>query len=278
MKKFFFFAATAVALTVACQKNEVADDVNPVAIQFNTNVATVVTKGAGQIEDLTEASALYVYCLNTTRPTQQTQKNVEATVNANKEVVFAGGATYFYAGTYDKYEFYGYYVDDAATGTPDADTYKLDVTIDGTQDILYATTDPRKDIEGNAVVTDAKLDRVYSAWSARNGVKPQLVFDHALTQFKFKVQNSGSQKLTLKAIQVTSPKEGVFTVAGAEQGLVVKAGAEAKALNLVSTTLTNGLELDGHSAVTSVDGEIMVYAGQENKVMLTLWQIGRAHV
>lgn len=153
---------------------------------------------------------------------------------------------YYYAGT-KVYNFYAYYVGDAKQGTDmqnltDAaghatetadDNHKVssiaieNLVIDGTNDIMIATTDKMADY---AVVTPAptvSLDKIYSATSARQGVVPDLVFQHQLSRFVFQTTYGGANnssyaanraKVKINSLKLKSPYKGTLTVYGQTPG------------------------------------------------------------
>ena len=127
------------------------------------------------------------------------------------------------------YKFFGYYVDDLLHTDdklkvgPDAVT--LPVAITGYEDILLATTDEESDY-ADAQNNNPKFNtnRVYSAYSARRGVVPNLVFNHQLTRLDFVFETGEAidenTKVEVVGIAVGSVKKGLLTVAGDGQGLV----------------------------------------------------------
>ena len=299
MRKFLLFAVAAVTMAAGCQK--IQDFINPdnglvtedgqVAIKFKTNVANVETKGVGSLETLTASNTLYMYGLNETRPGVQEFKNSPAHAEGTTQVdlVFNPvdhdddqatpdkAPTYFYAGTTDKYSFYGYYVDDACgvgvTPAPSAD-YKLGVTIDGTQDILLGAPVKSADVAGNEEVNEAD---VYSAFSARRGVIPNVVFNHALTRYTFTLLNKGTQPVKVETVEVMSKTKGVLTVAGTQSLVVDGTETEETALSLESESLPADLESYDPAQPSSpknLVGSVMTFAGQQNTLVLTLSQDG----
>ena len=292
MKKFFLFAASAVALTVSCQKlqelvnpgTEPVDDTNPVEIKFTTNVATVETKaGTGALDALSADQTLYIYGLNRTNSAKR------PIINAPAQAIVAEDAAgvdvqwldaslavdpniaYFYNGTNDMYDFYGYYVGDAAGANPapDETNYTLDVTIDGQHDILLARA------EGDAGA------ETYSAKTARAGVKPNLAFEHQLSQFIFKVRNHGNSEIVLTDVDINTLTKGTLTVAettrgGTSQGLVPVPSTNGD----LSLPMTTGKDLPakpgaGESTWVDLDGSVMVFPEQEQyDIKLTLTQTG----
>lgn len=324
MKKTFIFAMAALTVAVGCRKFkedvkpyvDPLDDGNPVEITFNTNVVNVQTRAS--LTGLNESNDLYIHGLNRTRPGVGEIINAKAHMSrpadaaegwslAKGPMTFADGKTFFYSGTRDAYDFYGYYVADAAVVPETLTGYKIDVTIDGTQDILLGVADPAADITAPGVNTDVVtgVQDVYSAWSARRGVTPNLVFRHVLAQYKFEVKNRGTLPVVLQSVEITSKTKGELTVVnqapsaegagdGLVQGLVIKQGDVDAKLKLNSSTFVAGgalLDPKGEGAEDDVmvdgvrlgplqetpvelQGELMTFAGQDNKVVLRLVQKG----
>jgi hypothetical protein len=120
------------------------------------------------------------------------------------------------------YDFYGYYYGNATLGSAVAnnDAISYPVTIDGSQDLLYATTDKNSDVQKDNQGR-VSAHQAYGSWAARRGVQPTLNFKHALSQFKFEVQKgSGSYQGTLKVeeVQIIGSNKGNFTVVGSNLG------------------------------------------------------------
>lgn len=312
MKKTLMFAAAAAVVAAAgCQKfrgqvgdgPDPLDDGRPVKIEFSSNVVNVSTKAS--LTGLNDTHDLYIYGLNRSKPGVGEIVNAKAHMAkpadagevwalSDGTLKFADNRTFFYNGTRDRYEFYGYYVADAAAVPEKLTDYSLDVTIDGTQDILLAKAYPEDDITGPTVNTDQVkgTDDVYSAWSTRRGVVPKLVFNHALAQYTFEVKNSGMQAVVLQSLEVTSKTNGVLSVI--DQTLTIKEGDTDTKLSLDSKTFVAGgavldpkgdgpeddVKVDGvrleklQNAPVELDGEIMTFAGQDNNVVLKLVQKG----
>lgn len=131
----------------------------------------------------------------------------------------------FYYDEDRRYEFFGYYVDDAATaldgnGKPapvvGESAITLPVTIDGSQDLMLATAHKEDDNLGIGI----NENRMYSAYSARKGIHPNLQFDHQLARFDVRVQSGDfktkpdlSAKLTLAKVTVDSHYDGTLYIA-----------------------------------------------------------------
>ena len=307
MKKIFAFAIAAVTMTVGCQKiqelvnpdrNQPSfDDNEPVEITFNTNVVNVETKAA--LSELTNEQTLYIYGLNTTQFADgETPTDLKEIINAPATSVLQAGnevagssaaitwvgddVHYYYRGTNDTYDFYGYYVGEAVDGNPvpDDETYELPVTITGQEDILLAKAlgADAKD-EQNQSITGA-----YSAMTARAGVVPTLQFEHMLSQFTFKVINGGKTGMTLKGIGINTVNKGTLTVAGDEAGLepstvntdkddLLLPGVNDKVL--AGKTVNQETQEEVLSTVEFASQSIMAFPGQATyTVNLYLYQEG----
>lgn len=130
----------------------------------------------------------------------------------------------FYYQENRRYEFFGYYVDDATVATAiDANTgypaptvgtdgITLGIQINGSQDIMLATTDHDDDnIEG------LNPNRLYSAYAARKGVHPNLVFKHMLSRFNVYVKSGDdattAADVTLTTVEVETNDAGTLNIA-----------------------------------------------------------------
>lgn len=202
------------------------------------------SRGIGSVGDLgTEnnwnGETVYVYGI----VPALTEKDGQFAINGEAATAPAGtaGATvtstlawketdkhYYYDGN-NLYDFYGCHVDDAATEAMTIPTgtdlttagFSVPVTIDGTQDLMVAMPDKDADINGNGEVT--ATDNLYSAWSSRRGVKPNLVFKHVLTRLTFKAKcgdaSAPAQPVKITSIQVTGAiSDGTLTVIPANSG------------------------------------------------------------
>ena len=153
---------------------------------------------------------------------------------------------YYYDGN-NLYDFYGCHVDSAATdmaipdGTKLAENgFSVTVKINGTQDLMVAMPDKESDRTAGGVdpeVTDTKY--LYSAWSSRRGVKPNLVFKHVLTRLTFKAKCGNAvayeegKEVYITSVKVVDAKnKGTLTIiptAGNQQVFTASDVAEDKA-------------------------------------------------
>lgn len=134
------------------------------------------------------------------------------------------------------YDFWGYRVDDAVAGTPTVKTVNdagdevaadqatkrvVDITIDGSQDIMAGKATPSTD---EVTALGGYAENFYSAYAARKGVQPNITFNHLLTRFTFEVRagskataglpaggNTDAVKVT--GVSVNSKTAGTLTVA-----------------------------------------------------------------
>lgn len=170
--------------------------------------------------------------------------------------------THFYYDGNNLYDFYGCHVDDAAeatamkipTGTNLATNgFSVPVTIDGTQDLMVAM--PNKESDRTAGGVDPEVtttDNLYSAWSSRRGVKPNLVFQHVLTRLTFKAKcgdaSAPAHPVKITSIQVTGAiSDGTLTVipvGGGNQGFAPGTTTAAFALMAPASAPGKSKELE----------------------------------
>ena len=193
----------------------------------------------------------------------------------------------------EAFSFFGYFVDDAVvpqlktdenpTGnlvvTPrgTAPVYNEDGTVatepaefgsivleglilDGTQDIMLATTDKEVDALARSRYLDqeeyqtleltdddlgeyVEASRIYSAHAARRGINPDLIFEHQLSRVTFWIKKGGtvpSADITMAGIDLFDYYEGTLTIADGKSGLEGNRGLAPVNTNTVLT----GLDFD----------------------------------
>ncbi len=124
------------------------------------------------------------------------------------------------------YDFYGYHIDDAywdGNATSDqpvpvaeADRIYVPFKIDGGQDLMVAKADPAADILGTDVINP---ENAYSAYAARRGVQPDLLFKHQLARFTFEIK-AGSQSadaIQVEALSLYSKTTGKLVVVSKDE-------------------------------------------------------------
>jgi hypothetical protein len=95
------------------------------------------------------------------------------------------------------------------------------MTIDGSQDVMSAYSDPKVTYEALGDEYDQELkDNIlkysYSEFTAKQNIYPQLLFKHLLTRFKFKItagQMKEERTIHVENIRILSPSEATFVVA-----------------------------------------------------------------
>ena len=252
MKKIFTFLATA-AMLAACAKetpqvpsndfSAPAENGGQVAVLFNSNViASVQTKAQGGVDAWSGNQNLYIYGFQRVKggidysatpfinnvvavsPVEGAADNVVAVIDESDNKPF------YYVGNYT-YDFYGYYVDDLDVDPiAEASGVRVPLVLTGGEDIMLAKADPAADVEkartnGTFTGDNSWNDLyAYSAYAARRGVQPSLVFKHQLVRFTFQI-TSGSEfeddnRLTVTGLSVNARNVADLCVAGETTGLV----------------------------------------------------------
>lgn len=243
--KEWILAAAALALCLSCQKTGGAGDVvaedGEVDIVFGNELVIESVK-AGAAEGALEGwngEDLYIYGVkrsgngldfSTSGADHQRGLLIDNVKAAAPEIGDAGqkhaikvtkpgGEYYHYSKTAgDRYDFFAYYKDDAVLSDKQTDettsTISYTVTIDGTQDIMMAYADPKKDGEAMAKVNSSRsaeewASYAYSATAGRNKLNPNLIFSHKLSLFDFYVKTGypdDDEKYELEAITIHDMK------------------------------------------------------------------------
>lgn len=279
MKQYILLSAALLMAAAGCQKTEVKtditpiDDTKPVAVQFGLGQPEfdVAVKSAGSLEAW-GTNALYVFGYQTDAAeysegeTTTLIYNVKATTDKatggteqtltvlDPESADGAGTEPFYYQGNNTYDFFGYYIDDAAatvegtTWTPvaagtdptptvvtteSATTPVSGVTlkkgvyipfiINGAQDIMTAEADKSKD-ELNETSENNEVDAAdcYSAYAARRGVQPNLQFAHELTRFTFEIKpgTDASKNVEVTGISIEANSKGFLGIAGEDKGTI----------------------------------------------------------
>lgn len=239
------FATLTIGMLASCSKDsgsgiDGTDPVEDTPMEINLGVKQAVlktentkTRGIGGIGDLDGAQnvwngeTLYIYAISS-EPLDVVPTNEKATApsgSTSDAITWADNTKHFYYGGTSIYTFYGYHIDNATTDgadpapTGDATTgYSIPFKIDGTQDLMVAATDRTKDIEASSKKDEltGKEANLYSAWSARRAVTPNLVFKHLLSRLKFTVKAGNDEtvaaKVSVNKIVVYSKSEGTLVV------------------------------------------------------------------
>lgn len=242
MQKYLFLAAAVFLLAGSCSKRSselsVIDDDGeaPEAILFGTNVITVKSKAGGGIDEWDASQKLYIYGYDREKSNFAVDTafidNVEAlspvsgtTGEINVYDPKKPASTPFYYQGKTNYDFYGYYVDDAATmPEPIKETSRIYMPfiIDGGQDLMIAKADQTADIAKAGRADAVAEEDAYSQYSARRQVHPTLKFEHQLSRFVFYIVGGGENYSNIKveSITLTSKTSGNLVIVGESRGIV----------------------------------------------------------
>ena len=245
-----------VILALGCGKGEIVendvkvDDDSPVAIKLTSaNPSYLTSKAAVDRWDRSEISVFGLKRKKGIAVGEGTYDFDDRFSFADYQTLASSGASvpvevyadneakipYFYSEGY-VYDFYGYHLGGASAEEAliSGDAFSRKITFDGSNDVMFATTDREKDVL-TASSPGVRAKDVYTAWSARRSVQPTLVFQHALTRFNFIIKGAGDkyQDVTIKGIDVNGViNTGTLTVTGTELGFVQSADAQPVALTL----------------------------------------------
>lgn len=268
MKKMFFFALAAAGMLTACSNEDTLggngeQNVSEQQIRLGVASSKVQTRGTGTVGGMTEdenkwaGQTLWVYMLQKgsmelgyyKTPADAAGAAVGTAVFDNKEfkapntaestvsgLATTADGTIAYYPVSGNYDFWGYRVDDAVTGTPDvklvddtdteaaadqATKRVVDITIDGSQDIMAGKATPSAD---EVTKLGNYGQNFYSAYAARKGVQPNITFNHLLTRFTFEVRagskatagagaSGNTEAVRVQGVSVESLTDGKLTVA-----------------------------------------------------------------
>lgn len=251
-KKNLWMVISILAILTGCSKEseisaEKPDDADEITLgikqtALNTDIASRGIGGVGDVDgpgNVWNGEQLYIYALST-EATDVVPLNAAAkapnAINTGAITWNDGNVKYYYGGK-SLYKFYGYHIDDAAGASPSptgdtANGYSIAFMLDGTQDLMVAATNPEKDIDAvsdatsNGLIVDGvkQTQNLYSSWSARRKVVPNLVFKHLLSRLKFTVKAGNTQAVTngvaVTKILIYSKSQGTLVVVPSADGTV----------------------------------------------------------
>lgn len=304
MKKSFILAAAALVALASCSKSPVTTeaqsfdpdevftetDLYPITFSSNVVATKAKVKGSGSIETWADTMQLHIYGIK-----RDADNNLDLVdgIQINNVVAAAPDGVEsgeievwdpalstelekvpFYYENSGRYDFFGYYLDDAAVEgqeDPELDTDEgtitLPVQINGTQDVMLAYADREAAVEGTAI----NPNKLYSAYGVRKGIIPDLKFTHQLSRFIFKVRKgavgqSGEAQpgpMYVNSLAVDSYTNGLLTIVGENRGLVVADNDALMFLNLtnrgqaLTPTVVAGLEPQ------TLGESVLVFPGRE---------------
>ena len=233
-KKFYLALVATAALFASCSSDDVIgnarqnalDENAPAKIEIGIAPTVEVSRGTGRVGDTStgdqwagqEFSVLMLEkgtmmgAYEDVARTTPIIKGTKMTATGTAVVSLENDAIYYpttSANGAAVYDFWGYRLDNSEVlnasevdfqGYDDATATQIAVPfeINGTQDIMVATTAP-----SDAAYATANPNNIYSAKSARNGVKPNLSFKHLLSSLTFKVK-AKSRDITTAATNPTT--------------------------------------------------------------------------
>lgn len=245
------------------------------------------SRGIGSVGDLAAANnwngeTVYVYgIVSTLTGDAQFAINGEAATapagtagaTVTSTLAWATANKHFYYDGNNLYDFYGCHVDDAAEATAmkiptrtDLATngFSVPVEINGTQDLMVAV--PNKESDRTATGVDSEVtdvNNLYSAWSSRRGVVPNLVFKHVLTRLTFQAKcgNDAAPNPPVKitSIQVKKAKnKGTLTV------IPTEAAQQGFTASTVDTEVANFSLMQAPAPdPDAASKELVAFAGKE---------------
>lgn len=254
MRKSIILSLAALGMLASCSKENLhIDDNEDAAILLNVGTASasisravgtgtvggVITEnGDVKKENLWQGQKVRIYMLakgTTTVAVDPGYNNAEIFNNTEFETpkgVATGVATptagqkvHYYPQT-GNYDFWGYRLDGAELNTAapinDGKTIKKQFAIDGSQDIMAA----KAKYNGDELAADRKGD-VFSAYAARRGVQPELLFRHLLSRLTFTVKagssntdevgNVKAEKIVIEKVEIQTRTKGTLTIATTDQ-------------------------------------------------------------
>lgn len=278
MKKSFLFAVAFAGMLCSCSQDESISQVEnsdlvPIKIGMSNPSATRGTGTVGGLDDATniwngQKFNLYMLKKGTTTVAPFTQdgtdyiyNNTEFTAPTDVSSGLAqyidkdGKTHYAYYPTQGNYDFWAYRLDGAAKAEPtitDAEI-SVDFELDGSQDVMVAKAVPTEDDILKMQSQGADVERVYSAYSARKGVQPNIVFKHLLSRFTFSV-TAGSK-------ETTDPTTGVYV-----EEILVKSKNTGKLIVAYTGTVENQIQFNDEVATLSLKER----TGKTNEELTTL--------
>ena len=281
-RTLYLCAAAALSLFVAvsCAKTQISttpsegegeETLEPQVVKFSTNLKNngIATKAG---VDAWANDSLYIFGINLKEPdflnpfinNTLTITNNPGSISATEDALVVVKDKHeiegilkdepYYYGTNpdDRYDFYAYHLGYDTTGTNfapaiTAQSIKADVVLKGWNDVMLAATDKEEDaILANGTMVNPKY--LYSEYSARKGVVPNLVFEHQLSRFQFQFKVGGTavpDSIRIDSVSLRSLESGVLTVAttedGASTGLVMNGDETTDKVWLPLTVTTDGV-------------------------------------
>lgn len=276
MKKYLFIATAAITVLAGCNKFSftpdqgdgtiIDTDTTPVEVKIGAKTADVDVKTKAAVDEWNGTGIKVIaYTKSTTDLTGTLFINEGATVAADGKVTLATTPKYYGE---DVYKFYGYHTGIAPEPSQEiaAGTITVPITITGQEDVMLAAADPREDVKNSddpALNITNYANYVYGATAARRDVQPNLVFEHQLTRFEFKVIDGSTTAsgVTVTGISINSVKnEGTLTVASLDEATTPRALVAGTAEGTLSTG-TVDIDVPISTGTPEKVGDIMMFPG-----------------
>ena len=292
MKKYLFIALAAAGMLSSCSSDDTVanESINPDLVPIKVgmgNIATAVTRGTGTVGANGnwngEQVQVYMFEQGTVNLAQGDGGDIfnnaafttpTGTTGAGEWATYTGTKYYPASGNFD---FWGYRAEDAVDPAniaidPAAGTVTLPFVIDGSQDLMgakAALTTGQEDLLTENGAKMANATRFYSAFAARKGVQPNMIFKHLLSRFTFEVKAGNAD-----AADATNPVEitGIRVISKATGDLVINATAAAPAiewsqaaavaLSLANVDATNAFSLAGNTDYDQIADALLVAPGE----------------
>lgn len=279
MKKYLFIATAAITVLAGCNKFSftpdqgdgtiIDTDTTPVEVKIGAKTADVDVKTKAAVDAWANTGIQVIaYTKSTTDLTGDLFINEAAKVAAGGAVTLTTPINY----REDVYNFYGYHTGMAsepiqakATGT-----ITVPIIITGQEDVMLAAADPREDVK-NSDDLDLNItnyqDYVYGATAARRNVQPNLVFEHQLTRFEFKVIDGSTPASGVKVTGIsinTVQNEGTLTVASLDEATTPRAlvaTTTPEESDVLSTSPADPIAVPAEGGTPAKVGDIMMFPG-----------------
>lgn len=280
MKKYLFIATAAITVLAGCNKFSftpdqgdgtiIDTDTTPVEVKIGAKTADVDVKTKAAVDEWYGTGIKVIaYTKSTTDLTGTLFINEGATVAADGSVALTTPINY----GEDVYNFYGYHTGMATepTQAPTTDAITVPITITGQEDVMLAAADPREDVKKSndlALNITNYANYVYGATAARRNVHPNLVFEHQLTRFEFKVIDGSSVASNVKVTGIsinTVQNEGTLTVASLDEATtpraLVAATTAPEASDVLTAGTTGAIDVPAEGGTPAKVGDIMMFPG-----------------
>lgn len=261
MKKLFLMGAVAsLGLLASCSSDDDLstggkNDLQQIKIGMGVQATVGATKGTGSVGSVGaennkwagQAINIYMFNKGTLDVAQfdgvdiYNNAKFNAPTAASSGTATAADHSVKYYPTQSSFDFWGYRLDDAIQGEPavseDGTKQEVGFELNGSQDIMVGKAKPSETDLTNC----ADETKIYSAYAARRGVQPDIVFNHLLSRLVFSVTGGNKDACNEEfGVKVT----GIKVKSKYTGKLIVAYTSDAEVTNqLVTTDDVKDLEL-----------------------------------